>query len=295
MVLIIISVLIIILAKYKKVVRFVNQHAITELSAELIMRYYENEFMPFLEHFDDKSLWYGPAEGQFIKGREAMIDIWNKEEHTLTFTVGDMKAEAITSHPSFCDVMLSYPVVTHYPDGQDISVYQRLLLCWGERRFTNEDGERVKQPRILVCHISNPHAKHEEDVIYPKNFQQVYTERDIAPHRGERLHFHGVDRSDYFYLSDHILWIESSTGGLHSILHTASETTEVFDRVSDLYRKYSHLFLRCHQSYLVNPHYIRNIRRFKVTLANGVLLPIPEKKYTAFRNQAAEYLINDYN
>ena len=78
-------------------------------------------------------------------------------------------------------------------------------------------------------------------------------------------------------------------------MHTASETTEVFDRVSDLYRKYSHLFLRCHQSYLVNPHYIRNIRRFKVTLANGVLLPIPEKKYTAFRNQAAEYLINDYN
>ena len=48
-------------------------------------------------------------------------------------------------------------------------------------------------------------------------------------------------------------------------------------------------FLRCHQSYLVNPLYIRNIRRFKVTMTDGAELPIQEKKYTAFRDRAVNF------
>ena len=33
---------------------------------------------------------------------------------------------------------------------------------------------------------------------------------------------------------------------------------------------------------------VRNIRRFAVTLNDGTELPIPEKKYTAFRDRAKE-------
>ena len=54
-------------------------------------------------------------------------------------------------------------------------------------------------------------------------------------------------------------------------------------------KKYKKIFLRCHQSYLVNPDYITNIRRFRVTLSDGVELPIPEKKYTAFRDKAVSF------
>ena len=270
-----------------------NQHAIAELTAELILKYYENDPWPFLEHFDDESLWYGPAEGQYIKGRQAMFDIWSRDEHNLTFTVGDMKVEYNSAAPTSCNVMLRYPVVTHYPDGEDISVNQRLLLCWGDRSVKDENGKQTKQPRILVCHISNPHAKHEDDVIYPKRFRQVLSQGGAIPHKGERLHFRGVDRSDYFYLSDNILWIESDRGGMHSILHTADGSIQVFDKIINLAKAYPHLFLRCHQSYLVNPNYIRNIRRFELRLTNGVVLPIPEKKYTAFRDQVTRLLKND--
>ena len=58
--------------------------------------------------------------------------------------------------------------------------------------------------------------------------------------------------------------------------------------VAALAEQYPRLFLRCHQSYLINPHYLRNIRRFAVTLADGTELPIPEKKYTSFRDKALE-------
>ena len=284
---------IIIIEEHREVVRWMNQHTIAELTAELILRYYENDPWPFLEHFDDESLWYGPAEGQYIKGRKAMLDIWSQEDHDLTFTVGDMKVESNSAGSSACNVMLSYPVVTHYREGEDISINQRLLLCWGERSICDENGKRTKRPRILVCHISNPHAKHADDVIYPKRFRQVYSQRGLMPHKGERLHFRGVDHSDYFYLSDSILWIETDKGGMHSILHTADESIKIFDKVIDLAKAYPHLFLRCHQSYLVNPNYIRNIRRFELCLTNGVVLPVPEKKYVAFRDRVTKIWQND--
>ena len=53
-----------------------NQQQIADRSAELIMRYYDNDYMPFLESMDDDALWYGPAEGQFLRGRETMIRVW---------------------------------------------------------------------------------------------------------------------------------------------------------------------------------------------------------------------------
>ncbi len=234
-----------------------NQQAIADLSAELIIRYYENDYMPFLNAMDDEALWYGPAEGQFLKGRETMIQTWQADEHPLRFTMGNLKVRHASTHPSYCDVMLTYTVVTHYPDGHDTSVFQRLLMCWCERKETDKNGETHKTPRILVCHISNPHGKHEDDVIYPK--------------------------SSSFFLSDSIVWIEAHNGGKHSVLHTAAEATEVIKPVAEIEKQYGRFYLRCHQSYLVNPHYIRNIRRFQVTLTDGTVLPVPEKKYTAFK------------
>lgn len=263
-----------------------DEKTIAALSADLIMRYYENDPMPFLEHMDDDALWYGPAITQFIKGREAMIRTWAKEENPLTFTMGNMKTQSISADASSCNVMLTYTVVTHYPGGQDISVDQRLLLCWGERKDPAHPYSKKKVPRILVCHISNPHGMHEDDVIYPKHFDQVYAGNSVMPQKGERIHLRGVDRSDYFFLSDTIYRIEATSGGKQSIIHSADGKVTVLATVSELEKLYGHLFLRCHVSHLVNPHYIRNIRRFNVTLTDSTVLPIPEKKYTAFRDKA---------
>lgn len=266
-----------------------NQQHIADLSAELIMKYYDNDYMPFLSHMDDDALWYGPAEGQFLHGRETMIGVWNAEEHSLRFTLGNMEVMHTSSHPSFCDVMLSYHVTTHYPDDHDITLYQRLLMTWCERLVEDEKGNKEKLPRILLCHISNPHSKHDDDVIYPNNFHEVY-HSEITQAGGKRIHFHGLDRSDYFFLSDTIIRIEAAHGGKHSILVTTEETVEVMATISQLEKQYGRLFLRCHQSYLVNPLYIRNIRRFKLLLTDGAELPIPEKKYTAFRDKAVKEL-----
>ena len=108
------------------------------------------------------------------------------------------------------------------------------------------------------------------------------------PHKSERIHLHGADKSDYFFLSDSIQWVESAKGGKHSVVHTPDEAVETRTPISALARDYGHLFLRCHASYLINPNYIRSIRRFCVTMTDGAELPIPERKYTAFRRLVDE-------
>ena len=211
-----------------------NQQQIADLSAELIMKYYGNDYMPFLEAMDDDALWYGPAEGQFLHGREKMIEVWNAEDHSLSFSLGNIEVTHTSAHPSFCDVMLSYHVTTHYPDYHDITLYQRLLLTWCERTVTDEAGNREKISRILLCHISNPHSKHEEDTIYPKNFHQIYYSNPSFRQNGDRIHFHGLDRSDYFFLSDTVVYIEAAHESRHSILHTVDgEAVEEAFRVPE--------------------------------------------------------------
>ena len=256
-----------------------NQQEIADLSADIIMRYYENDVTPFLSSMDEDALWYGPAEGQFIRGRAKMFEAWDQEDHNLTFTMGNLVVTHISGHPSTCEVMLTYTVV-----------FQRLQLSWCMRTVVDAQGNRSRVPRILVCHISNPHAKHADDAIYGVHFNQIYSDGVILPHKSERIHLHGADKSDCFFLSDSIQWIESTKGGKHSVVHTPNGTGAVRTPISKLNRSYSHLFLRCRTSYLVNPNYIRSIRRFSVTMTDGAELPIPERKYTAFRKQPDERL-----
>ena len=147
------------------------------------------------------------------------------------------------------------------------------------------DGTREHVPRILVCHISNPHGKHEDDNIYAAHYDQVYAGLTSSPGGGERIRLHGADGSEWLFLPDSILWAESTRRGKHSIVHTTDGEVEVRAPISELERGHEQLFVRCHASYLVNPTYVRSVRRFRCTLTDGAELPIPERKYTAVRDK----------
>ena len=260
-----------------------NLHEISERSAELIIKYYENDYMPFLLAMDDDARWYGPAGGQYLRGRENMIDTWKKEDHSLTFTMGNLHTEVVSSHHSFCDVTLQFSVVTHYPDGHDLSVLQRILLTWCERTCADGKGEKYKEQRILVCHIANLHGKSEDDVIYAKEAHPVLIPAGAMPHRSDFIHFHSSDKSEHYFHSDTVTYIEADSAKKRCVIHAKTGDVTVQGTLGDVEKRYPGLFLRCHQSYLINPNYARRVRRFFVTLADGTELPVPEKKYTAFR------------
>lgn len=265
-----------------------NTKKLIRLTNDIIEKYYNNEVQPFLDYMDENVMWYGPAKGQFIIGRDAAVKAWDNENNPLTFTIGNIKIDHISSHPSFCEIIASYTVTTHYPSGADLFVDQITHFTWCERKI---DGYSEKQPRMLVIHISNQHRQHKEDTIYPVHFDKIIDNNNISVvHTSEHIYFHGLDHSDYYLMSDSIQWIESSDGGRHSILHTSDNDIYVNTTISRITSEHPDIFLRCHRCYLVNPLYITQISRFKVTLADKTELPVPEKKYTAFKKTVKNYL-----
>lgn len=257
---------------------------IVKLTLDIVQTYYENDLSLFFAYMDEDALWYGPAKGQFLSGRQAILNAWSREVNPLTLTLGSIRADAAAIQPACCEVMLSFPVTTHYPSGESIPVDQIIHMSWCERKVA---GFARKQPRMRVIHISNLYRQLDADRIYPVHFDQVYQGYvSIAP-TGRRLRFHGADRADYYLSSDAIHWIESAAGSRHAIVHTGEKTIEVTISVQAIEAAYPDLFLRCHSCYLVNPLHIAAVKRFKAVMTDGAELPIPEKRYTAFRDRLA--------
>jgi hypothetical protein len=256
-----------------------------DLTNDIILKYYQNDIQLFLDHVDDKVLWYGPAKGQFLSGKQAVLDAWAREKHSLSFTLGNIWLDHISSNSTYCEVMASFPVTTHYPEGGSITMDQIIHITWCERK-TEDKKEKV--PRMLVIHISDLYQKHKADNIYPVHLNEVYNGRLPVMEPGKRLYFRGMDSSDLYLLSNTIMWVESTTYGRHSILHTMDGDFQASAPTAVLEKEHPDLLIRCHECYLVNPRYIVTIKRFSVTLINGKTLPIPEKKYTTFKKAVHE-------
>lgn len=267
-----------------------DKREIAEMTGEMVQRYYNNDIKPFLDHLDDKVLWYGPAKGQFLSGKQAIIDTWAAEKHSLTFTLGNIRLDHISSAKCYCEVMVSFQVTTHYPDGSFITMDQIIHVSWCERKIKDGDVTKIV-PRMLVIHISDLYRKHEDDNIYPVHLNEIYKDHIPVTDTGKRIHFCGMDSSDLYLLSDTIIWVESSSYGRHSILHTTDgDFHRITTPTSALEKKHPDFLLRCHMSYLINPRHVKEIRRFQVTLSDGKELPIPEKKYTAFKKTVYDRL-----
>ena len=92
-----------------------------------------------------------------------------------------------------------------------------------------------------------------------------------------------------FYI-DEIRYLESNAH--RTIIHTLGNEYVCYEKISELEKKMGDSFVRCHQSFLVNMKFIKNISRYRVLLNNGILLDIArarykyvEEKFIAYRGE----------
>lgn len=248
-------------------------------SIYIITEYYKNNLTPFFESVSDDILWLGPAERQQIQGKEALIQTWAKEKHSLTFTIYNITALCVSPHARVKEVLLHYDICTHYPSGNTDLHDQQLHYTWREKRVKTSAGWE-RHPEIVMLHISNLWKYDRRDTIYP-----VHSERlALLPAKPEHyIIAKASDQSTHRIAADHILYIETVKRSAKLQIHMRGETLTINGTLPELEKKYPGFFLRIHASYMINPDYVREIRRFCVTLSDGTQLPIPEKKYTQIK------------
>ena len=259
--------------------------ALLQLSADIITRYYNNEIEPFLAACHPDVLWIGPANTQIIRTRETLIETFAEEHHNLRFEMHDLvTVPLMTPSNKVLEVLLFYDVDTICPDNSMQRVKQRVQLSW-----VVESG----QPFIRVCHVSNALDYDDRDVIYPVHYGEdrvrvaVLSGEDRAP----RIVLKGANKAMLYLRPAYIDYLETS--GMHTYIHTQNDIRESTERLTAIDKRYPGLFLRCHESYLVNPDRVTEITRFHLTLINGTTLPIPEKKYTAVKKRLSEMLAKE--
>lgn len=270
-----------------EVIMVINE--VLKLSYHIVSEYYRNNPEPFFEYIDENILWIGPAEKQLLRSRNAILKAWAKEESDLTFTMGNITEYPVPLTPKCCCVVLTFPIYTHYPDGVTQMHSQRMDFTWAERKITDDNGTTATIPRIIKLHISNGVQIDDQDFIYAVHSKNINTNQIVCS-PGVRILFSSKDGLTCSYLSDSILWIEKLDHGKYSIIHTATDDIPSNKSTGYFVENYTNIFLSPHTSYLVNPLHIKNIYRFKLTLDNGETLPIPEKKYTRFKTEFADWM-----
>lgn len=262
-----------------------NSKELLATSAEILIQYYQNNIEPFLNTLHPNALWIGPLEGQILRSREAIINAYRQEENVMSFHLFDLNVSVAQHTTAQCDILMTFIVDSQYPDNSVIRCNQRIMLSWTYGTITDEKNEKVSVPLILTCFIANAIPSHENDTIYPNHFLDTSF---FQAHYHSKNNCFSVKGNGHelFYLCDRdIIYIESKRPGC--IIHTTHNDFNSSESVSELQPKCA-LLIRTHISYLVNPAYIQSVERFRITLTNGIILPIPEKKYTNIKKQIAQ-------
>ncbi len=251
-------------------------------SIYIITEYYKNNLKPYFESISDDILWIGPSQRQQLKGREAIIQTWAAEKHTLTFTMGDISVQCVSPHSHVREILLHYDIYTHYPSGNTYMHDQRLHYTWREKRVKTDSGWEYRS-EIVMIHISNAWKYDSRDTIYPIHYETVYEPEHFPAKNTRYVTVKAADMSVHRIAANHILYIETIKHSAKLRIHTKNDTITINGTLPVFEEKYPGLFLRIHASYLINPAHVREIRRFSVSLTDGTELPIPEKKYTRIK------------
>ena len=258
-----------------------NVKKIADRTAEILQLYYNNDIEPFLSACHEDVMWIGPADKQVIRGRKNLIDAFRVEKHDLKFSMNNITViPLMTSSSTVVEILAFMLVDTIWPDNSANRVNQRMQFTWVEQKGIAQ---------IRVCFISNALKYDERDGIYPVHYDENYRKFVLTGEtRSERIYVKGVEKTIIYLNWSRVVYVESR--GNHSVIHTLDQEFESTESMRTLQERYDNIFLKCHESYMVNPAHIQVIKRFKMVVTGGTELPIPEKKYTAVRDKLQKML-----
>lgn len=255
-----------------------KQKEISALSLEIVGQFFDGDPDPLIDHLSETVLWFGTRDGQFYRGKDRLTAVLLSAHEKATYTLGNMSTQLSPVGKKGLNIVLFYDVFSHLPEGTSIVNRQRTLLSWEEQKLQSGDEEE-SVPRLTMIMVSNAFS----------GTGTVFSASDLparakaAAELPKRILVRGMKDESHYLDADGVVYIESTDSSHHSLIHTEDGVIPCLDKVTSLAERYGDCFLRSHASYLVNPFFVRSLKRFSLTLADGTVLPVPEKKYTAFK------------
>ena len=152
--------------------------------------------------------------------------------------------------------------------------------------YMTEDVKKYSQhiflkPVNLLGYLTKP-----VDLVILKKLLEIAKEKQ-KQNDEKRVTIMCRNHKQIFYL-DEILYLESRAH--RTMIHTYEGEEVCRDKISDLEQRMGDIFVRCHQSFLVNMKYIRRIENESFKLENGEEISISKRRYVETKNRYFAYL-----
>lgn len=149
------------------------------------------------------------------------------------------------------------------------------------------EGGTVMVSGIFYTHIKKPGSLYQSHCYYVHvvfiSGKIVCLEIEPKESIGKRLELHNLERESRFVWEDEIVYIEVIHDHLYwncrlDVLETTGTLRKLEGSLSDF-------FVRIHRSYMVNRYHVSRIGKYEVSMDNGHVLQIPQKKYLEVKNK----------
>lgn len=274
----------------------IDTNVALNLSIDIIHAYCEKDLARIQSHFDSRTFLVGPRNGQIWRSGEEILNAWIEDHPIPDFSVSDIEASSVLITFTACEVLLRYSVTWHRDDGTDIIHPQVMQVSWflKDANSANAAG-KDENYKIAVLHLSNPEELDERDLWY-NTLGDIATSTigRYVPSSGSReeeqwIIIHGIGSVLNRYPVGSILWIESANGGHKSLVHARDRSIRCVKQVAWFMEEYPGVFLQPSVSYIINPLYVKTVKRFQIELWNGKMLRVPEKKYYGFKKEFEKF------
>lgn len=251
------------------------QKTLISQSSFVFHSYFDRDMPSFLDLLDPDFVWIGSYEFQHSVGIEQFINITRDEQNEIPAQVFDEEYKLLSHEKNTWIVYGCFSASAWKDETTYLYTRQRATLIW---RLT-EKGFRLLH---LHCTMARDIPLVGETPLPPRRkpsirwyeyMQLAEKDRNTAK---KRILIKDINGNIHYLLRAEILYIQISYR--ISTIYTGNGSFEIRKNLNQLLEELPFL-LQVHKSWLVNPIYIAEIKRYVVTLSNKVQIPVGKSRY----------------
>lgn len=262
---------------------------ILEFTEYMCREYYHQNLQPILSVISRDISWIDPGK-TFLFGREAFERHFKTVQMHPMIDLGDIDFHLLEFGKDAYIVIARYYAYTNGEAACIAAAMQRSTFYYRMNKGRLE---------LVHMHVSNEWQELIGDEVFPvristqtyQYMQKMLAERSkTAPAKKLCLKGGGAN----FYIDPSlVLYIETIEA--KSILHFLDKNITVNYKIGMLEKMFPDDFYRAHRSFLINTDYVMAIERYHITMNNGQIIPIPEKRYNEVKKALSKKLTDKIN
>lgn len=255
-------------------------------AVQAMLGYYNHDFDMFFRYLDEGVIWYGPNEGQYIVGKDSLMQQVKKYAGDVKFHVDSVESKLVAFSSNVYTLVLSYRLYSQYPDGR-VKVHLQRVTVNGQK-CRDHDGKIFW--RCPLIQVSNVIPRKSGNADSDKGIAQSSFNININEilNESKRLILPGDNNSTIYIKQDSIKYIAGGKG-VFCYVYTADDVYRVRMLLKDILNELPDFYYRCHSSYIVNLKKVLYLSSSKITLEDATEIPVSTKKY-----QQIKYDINQW-